>query len=34
MLSTLPSTVLLLITALGLCIGSFLNVVAWRYPRQ
>lgn len=34
MLGTLPSTVLLLITALGLCIGSFLNVVAWRYPRQ
>ena len=34
MLGTIPSTVLLLITALGLCIGSFLNVVAWRYPRQ
>ena len=29
-----PATLLLLITALGLCVGSFLNVVAWRYPRQ
>ena len=34
MLHTLPPVLLPLAAMLGACVGSFLNVVAWRLPRQ